>query len=368
MKVPFIDLTRQQATIAAEVGPAVADVIAGAQFILGPNVRAFEAELAAYCGAKHGIGVASGTDALHLALAAVGVTPGDEVIVPAFTFVATAEMVSQLGARPVFADVDARTLTLDAADAAARVTRRTRAIVPVHLYGQVADMAPLDALARRHGLAIVEDAAQAVGADRDGRRAGTLGHAACFSFFPTKNLGAWGDGGFLTTDDDELAARLARRRNHGTRSKYVHEEVGWCSRLDELQAAVLRVKLRHLDAWTEARRRLAARYRSLLAGLPLTLPDDAPRTRGVYHLFTVRLAARDELQRFLTERGIGTAVHYPVPLHQQPVYRDAAAGVSLPECERAAGEVLSLPLYPELREDEQDAVAAAIHAFFAERG
>lgn len=367
MKVPFIDLTRQHATIAAEVDPAVAAVVAGAQFILGPNVQALERELAAYCGARHGIGVASGTDALHLALSAVGVKEGDEVIVPAFTFVATAEMVSQLGARPVFADIDPVTLTLDADDAAKRVTRRTRAILPVHLYGQPADMAPLQDLADRYEIAIVEDAAQAVGADWDGRRVGSLGRAACFSFFPTKNLGAWGDGGFVTTNDDGVADRIARRRNHGTRARYVHEEVGWCSRLDELQAAVLRVKLRHLDAWTAARRRLAARYRTLLAGLPLTLPDDRAGTRSVYHLFTVRLAARDALQRFLAEQEIGAMVHYPVPLHRQPVYRDLPTG-TLGVCERAAAEVLSLPLYPDLRDDEQDAVAAAIHAFFAAQG
>jgi dTDP-4-amino-4,6-dideoxygalactose transaminase len=310
----------------------------------------------------HGIGVGSGTDALRLALEAVGVRGGDEVIVPAFTFVATAEMVSQVGARPVFADVD-DALNLDPDDAARRVTPRTRAMIPVHLYGQPADMGPLLALAERHGLAVIEDAAQAVGARWGDRAVGGLGRVACFSFFPTKNLGGCGDGGFLTTDDPALAARVRRLRNHGSDAKYIHRELGSCSRLDELQAAMLRVKLRHLQDWTSRRRALAARYRERLAGLPLVLPADVPGTTAVYHLFTVRTPARDALKEFLAQRGIGTAVHYPVPLHQQPVYRDTETA-HLPASERAAGEVLSLPLYPELRPDEQDAVVAAVREFF----
>jgi dTDP-4-amino-4,6-dideoxygalactose transaminase len=363
MKVPFIDLTRQHAALATELTRAAASVIERAQFILGPEVSAFEREFAASCRVEHAIGVASGTDALHLALMALGVGPGDEVIVPAFTFVATAEMVSHLGARPVFADVDA-TLNLDPDDAARCVTPRTRAMIPVHLYGQPAAMGPLLALADRHGIAIVEDAAQAVGAEWRGVRAGAIGRVGCFSLFPTKNLGGCGDGGLVTTADATLAARLRRLRNHGSDTKYVHQELGWCSRLDELQAALLRVKLRHLDAWTERRRVQAARYRELLAGLPLVLPAEVPDTVGVYHLFTVRTPHRDALRTFLDERGIGTAVHYPVPLHQQPVYREASAR-SLPASERAAREVLSLPFYPELRPDEQDTVAAAVRDFFA---
>jgi dTDP-4-amino-4,6-dideoxygalactose transaminase len=362
MKVPFIDLTRQHAVLATELTRAAASVIERAQFILGPEVAALESELSASCGVQHGIGVGSGTDALRLALEAVGVRPGDEVIVPAFTFVATAETVSQTGARPVFADVD-DALNLDPEDAARRVTSRTRAMVPVHLYGQPANVGPLLALAERHGLAIIEDAAQAVGARWGDRSVGGLGRVACFSFFPTKNLGGCGDGGLLTTDDADVAARVRRLRNHGSDAKYVHREIGYCSRLDELQAAMLRVKLRHLQDWTGRRRALAARYRDALAGLPLVLPTDVPGTTAVYHLFTVRTPQRDALKDFLELRGIGSAVHYPVPLHQQPVYR-VTDGPVLPVSERAAREVLSLPLYPELRADEQDIVIAAVREFF----
>lgn len=364
MTVPFIDLRRQYAAIAAEVEPAVRAVLASGQYILGAEVQAFEAELAAYCGAAHGIGVASGTDALRLALEAAGVGPGDEVILPAFTFVATAEVVTQLGAVPVFADVERARLTLDPADAERRITPRTKALLPVHLYGRCADMAPLLALAERHRLVVIEDAAQAVGAEYAGGRAGALGHFGCFSFFPAKNLGAYGDGGFVTTSDPALADRVRLLRQHGQRQKYFHEVVGWCSRLDEVQAAALRVKLRHLEAWTAARRRHAAAYRDALAGLPLALPEEEPGERAVYHLFTFRTARRDELKKFLADRGVATAVHYPMPLHRQPLYRHLAAS-GLGESERASEEVLSLPLFPELTEAERDEVVAAVRAFFA---
>jgi dTDP-4-amino-4,6-dideoxygalactose transaminase len=360
--VPFIDLTREYEAIRAEVEPAVGRVLASGRYILGPEVRAFEEELAAYCDAAHGIGVASGTDALMIALKAVGVGPGDEVVVPAFTFVATAEVVTNLGATPIFADVDPDRLTLDPADTARRLTSRTKAIVPVHLYGRPAEMAPLLDLAARHGAFVVEDAAQAVGATYRGRKAGSLGHLACFSFFPTKNLGAYGDGGLITTNDGALADRVRMLRAHGSRERYFHESPGWCSRLDEIQAAALRVKLRHLDAWTERRRALAERYHVGLGGLPLDVPGESLDERAVYHLFTVRTSRRDELKKHLDREGIGSAVHYPLPLHRQPVYRDAS--VTLPGSERASHEVLSVPLFAYLGDGEQDAVIASIRAFF----
>ena len=360
--VPFIDLTREYAALQADMQQAVVGVLAGGRYILGPEVRAFERELAAYCDAAHGIGVASGTDALMIALKAVGVGPGDEVVVPAFTFVATAEVVTNLGATPVFADVDASRLALDPIDTARKLTPRTKAIVPVHLYGRPADMAALNDLAARHDLFVVEDAAQAVGATYRGRKAGALGHIACFSFFPTKNLGAYGDGGFITTNDAGLAERVQMLRAHGSREKYFHESGGWCSRLDEIQAAALRIKLRHLEAWTERRRALAARYLEELRGLPLTLPEEAADERAVYHVFTVRTPRRDELKKHLELAGIGSSVHYPLPLHRQPVYRDLT--VTLAESERAAQEVLSIPLFAYLEDAEQDAVIASIRGFF----
>jgi len=360
--VPFIDLTREYAALQADMQQAVVGVLAGGRYILGPEVRAFERELAAYCDAAHGIGVASGTDALMIALKAVGVGPGDEVVVPAFTFVATAEVVTNLGATPVFADVDASRLALDPIDTARKLTPRTKAIVPVHLYGRPADMAALNDLAARHDLFVVEDAAQAVGATYRGRKAGALGHIACFSFFPTKNLGAYGDGGFITTNDAGLAERVQMLRAHGSREKYFHESGGWCSRLDEIQAAALRIKLRHLEAWTERRRALAARYLEELRGLPLTLPEEAADERSVYHVFTVRTPRRDELKKHLELAGIGSSVHYPLPLHRQPVYRDLT--VTLAESERAAQEVLSIPLFAYLEDAEQDAVIASIRGFF----
>jgi dTDP-4-amino-4,6-dideoxygalactose transaminase len=363
MSVPFVDLTRQYHAIGKELDHAVREVLESGQFILGPHVKAFEAELAAYCQVPHGIGVASGTDALLLALEALGVGPGDEVITTPFTFVATATMISRTGATPVFADIDPATFNIDPDDVARRITARTKAIIAVHLYGHPADMDSIVGLAREHGLRVIEDAAQAVGAEYRGRRVGSIGDAGCFSFFPTKNLGAAGDGGFVTTTDPAVAERLTMLRAHGARRKYVHEVMGLSSRLDEIQAAILRVKLRYLDAWTDARRAHAARYRALLSGLPVRLPVERAHCRTVYHLFTIRTPRRDELQAFLQARGIPTAVHYPVPLHEQPVYRRRTA-VALPESERASREVLSLPLFPELEDAELREVAGALAAFF----
>jgi dTDP-4-amino-4,6-dideoxygalactose transaminase len=365
--VPFIDLPREYRTIKDEIDAAIRGVVESGQFILGAEVAAFECEMAAYCGAAHGIGVANGTDALRLALEVAGVRPGDEVITTPFTFVATAEMVSQVGAVPVFADIESHGYGLDPLDVARKITPRTKAIIPVHLYGEPAAMDPLMKLAEAHGLAVIEDAAQAIGARSGGRRIGSVGHLGCFSFFPTKNLGAYGDAGFVTTNDGALAERLGMLRQHGQRQRYVHETLGWSSRLDEIQAAVLRVKLRHLDAWTAARHTHVRRYRQLLAGTPVRLPTEREGDRGVYHLFTIETEHRDELQKYLADQGIRTAVHYPVPLHRQPLYRDLATG-PLPNSERASRQVLSLPLFPELRPDELETVAAAVRAFFGERG
>lgn len=366
MTVPFLDLVRQYATIATEIDDAIHGVLRSGQFILGPNVKALEAELAKYCGSAHAVGLASGTDALRLALEAIRIQPGDEVITSPFTFIATAEMISQVGGVPVFADIAADTYALDPAAVERCITSRTRAIIPVHLYGHPADMTSLMAVARRQGIIVIEDAAQAIGAEHAGRRIGSLGDIGCFSFFPTKNLGAYGDGGLVTTNDAALAERIHMLRQHGQREKYVHDSLGWSSRLDELQAAVLRVKLRYLDEWTERRRSLADCYRERLAGLPLGLPSERPGDRHVYHLFTVVTERRDDLQKYLDGHGVRTMVHYPTPLHLQTAYRGLGR-VSLPQSERAAREVLSLPIFPEMTAEEFEAVVAAVTTFFTER-
>lgn len=365
MSIPFLDLRRQYRAIGKELEDAIRAVMEGGQFILGPNVSALERELAVYCGVPHGVAVASGTDALRLALEALEIGAGDEVITTPFTFVATAEMISQAGATPVFADIDPGTFNIDPADVERRITARTKVIIVVHLYGHPADMDPIMALARRHGLRVIEDAAQAVGADYRGRRIGGIGDIGCFSFFPTKNLGGAGDGGFVTTTDAAVADRVGMLRQHGSRRKYFHELLGWSSRLDELQAAILRVKLRYLDAWTDARRAHAQGYREHLAGVPVGLPEERPDCRAVYHLFTIRTPRRDELQKFLQARGVPTMVHYPIPLHRQPLY-NGVAGHGLEESERASREVLSLPLFPELTEAERNEVAFGVRAFFGE--
>jgi len=365
VRIPQFDLTRQYARIAPEVEAALHRVLQGGRFVLGPEVAAFEAECARALQVPHAVGVASGSDALRLVLAALGIGPGDEVVTPAFSFVASATAVLQVGARPVFADVDPATLTLAPDRVAAAVTPRTRAVIAVHLYGLPAAMAELTAIASRHGLALVEDAAQAFGATVAGRAVGGLGRAGAFSFYPTKNLGAYGDGGLVVTADDALATRLRRARDHGQSDKYHHVDLGWTSRLDELQAAILRVKLRHLPAWTEARRRIAARYTAGLAGCPLRLPVEPPQRRHVFHQYTVRTPHRDALAKALAAAGIGTACHYPLPLPAQPLFR--ALGYDATACPvawAAAQEVLSLPCFPELTEAEVDAVVAAIRGFF----
>ena len=358
-RVLFNDLRPQYAAIKEEIDAAVAGVLARGWYVLGPEVEAFEAEFAAYCGAKHAVGVGSGTEALHLALWACDLRPGDEVVTVAHTAVPTINAISLTGARPLFVDVDLATRTMDPAAAARAITPRTRALLPVHLYGHPADMAPLQELARRHGLWLIEDAAQAHGAEYGGTRAGRLGHLAAFSFYPTKNLGAYGDGGMVVTDDAALAERVRLLRNYGQTDRYHHQVEGLNSRLDELQAAALRVKLRHLDTWTAARRERAARYGTALRHV--ATPTEAPWARHVYHLYAVGVPRRAEVQEALAAAGIGTLVHYPIPAHLQPAY--AHLGVprgSLPVTERLADEVLSLPLYPELPLAQVDEVAATV--------
>ncbi|MBI4589273.1 MAG: DegT/DnrJ/EryC1/StrS family aminotransferase [Candidatus Rokubacteria bacterium] len=361
--IPQIDLTRQHAALRAELLQALERVLASSRFILGPEGKALEVEVAALCGVRHGVGVASGTDALHLALRALDVGLGAEVITPAFSFVASASAIVHAGARPIFADIDLETFALDPARVERAITSRTKAIVAVHLYGHPADVDALASIARRHGLAVIEDAAQAIGASYAGRPVGSFGDLTCLSFYPTKNLGACGDAGMVVTDREELALRVRRLRDHGSREKYQHSELGWCSRLDELQAAVLRVKLRHLPAWTSARRRLAAQYSAMLADLPLTLPIERPPAQHVYHHYTVRSPKRDALAKALAELGVGTTLHYPLPLPSQPLFGSTGGPpeVDCPRAWRASREVLSLPCFPELTEEEVEAVGRAVH-------
>ncbi len=365
--LPLVDLGRQQASIEDAVLAKVRQVITGGRFVLGAEGKAFEQEFAAYLGVGHCIGVASGTDALALILRALGIGSGDEVITAASTFVATAEAIALVGARTALADVTADTDTIDVGQVERRITARTRAVIPVHLYGQPADMAPLLDLARRRGLAVVEDAAQAHGAVVCGQKAGTLGDAAAFSFYPAKNLGAYGDAGAVVTNDDRLAAAVRRLRNHGGLDKYAHELVGQNSRLDELQAGILRVKLPHLDAWNARRRRHARAYDRLLSAIPgVALPHAVSDRTHVYHLYVIRVdpARRDALRAHLWNRGVETGIHYPVPVHLTPAFTHLGhKRGEFPVAEALAGAVLSLPMFPELTEEEITYVAAEIDAF-----
>jgi dTDP-4-amino-4,6-dideoxygalactose transaminase len=341
-------------------------VLDSAWYILGPEVEAFERELAAALGTRGSVGVANGTDAIELALHASGVGPGDEVVTTPLTAAFTALAVARLGARPVFADLDPETLNLSPAAVARAVTPRTKAILPVHLYGHPADLDPLLEIARSRGLVLVEDACQAVGAQYKSRPVGHVSGLAALSFYPTKNLGGFGDGGAVLVDDEAVRDRLRRLRNGGQSDRYRHEVAGVNSRLDEMQAAILRVKLARLAAWTDRRRALAALYQSELAGVPLRLPAEQPYARAVYHLYVVRHARRDALAAFLKDRGVSTLIHYPIPLHRQPAFAPFAPPEgSLPVAEAAAGEILSLPMYPELTDDQARRVAAAVRDFFA---
>lgn len=359
--VPFGDPKRQHEALRGELDTAVARVLDSGWYILGPEVRAFEEAFAAYCGARECIGVANGTEALQLALTALGVGPGDEVVTVANASVYQAITITAIGARPVFVEVDEQSHTMDPAALEAAITPRTRAIIPVHLYGRMADMDAILAIGERHGAPIIEDCAQAHGATWRGRTAGSLGQIGCFSFYPTKNLGAIGDGGALTTNDAMLAEKLRRLRQYGWERKYYTSDPGGLnSRLDELQAAILSVKLRHLPAWNARRREIAALYEELLGDLNLALPADPASGEHVYHLYVIRSAEREMLQQHLRERGIGCDIHYPLPTHQQSVYAAFAPAGGLPATERLAREILSLPMYPELSDDEVRAVALAV--------
>jgi dTDP-4-amino-4,6-dideoxygalactose transaminase len=368
--VPALDLRAQYQSIRDEIEPVVLKLLASQMFVLGPEVAGLEAELARYCGVASAVGCASGTDALLLPLLARGIGAGDEVITTPYSFFATAGSIWRTGARPVFVDIEPDTYNIDPNRVEAAITPRTRMIIPVHLYGQTADMDRLLVIAAKHNLFVLEDAAQAIGARYKGRSAGSLGHAAALSFYPSKNLGGFGDGGMMLTDDTALARSLARLRVHGMEPKYIHHEVGFNSRLDALQAAVLRVKLRHLDAWTQQRREAAARYHGLFAAHGLarvvTPPTERPENFHVYNQYVIRVSAsvRDPLREYLTSRQIGTEIYYPVPLHLQPCFESMGhkAG-DFPVSEAAARETLALPIYPELTEDQQRFVVASIGQF-----
>ena len=361
VKVPFLDLKAQYRSIKPEIDAAIQKVLDSTQFVLGDEVAAFEREFAEYGGAKHGIAVNSGTSALHLAMLAAGIGPGDEVITVPNTFVATVAAVRYTGARAVYVDIDPARFTMDPARVEAAIGPRTKAILPVHLYGQPADMDPILEIARRRGLLVVEDAAQAHGARYRGRPVGSLGDLACFSFYPGKNLGAYGEGGIVLTSNDEYAKKIRMLRDWGQERKYQHLLAGYNYRMEGMQGAILRVKLRHLERWTEARRAHAARYAALLADCGVGIPVEAPGARHVWHVYAVRTRERDPIMKALGEQGIQSGIHYPIPVHLQPAYADPAyARGSFPHAERAADEVTSLPMFPELTEEQLQLVAGAL--------
>lgn len=365
--IPLVDLKSQYATIRDEVRQAIDEVLESMQLTIGPNVRAFDKEWAEYCGTAHSIGVGSGTDALQLAIRACGVSSGDEVITVSHTFFATVEAIVYANARPILVDVEERSMLMDISSVASRITPRTKAIIPVHLYGRTVDLKPLRQLAQDHGITIIEDAAQAHGALLDdGKKAGTGGRVNCFSFYCSKNLGAYGEAGSITTNDEKLAEDLRALREHGQSTRYYHPIVGYNARLDEIQAAVLRIKLRHLDEWNARRQAIAAQYNELLADGDIITPEIPRGGRHVFYCYAIRVPGgrRDALRAFLTERGIGTQIHYPVPIHMQEAaqflgYRKG----DLPVTEKVAGEVLSLPMFAELTDAQIDRVAASVNEF-----
>lgn len=366
MTIPLLDLKAQYQTIREDIQKAIDQVLESGQFIMGPEVKKLEEEVAAYCGVKHAIGVGNGTDALLLALDAKGIGTGDEVITTPFTFFATAEVVSQLGATPVFVDIDPETYNLDVEQIRQKFNEKTKAIIPVHIFGQPANMDEIMLFAEENGLFVLEDAAQAIGSEYHGKKIGSWGHAATFSFFPTKNLGGYGDGGMIVTNDDDLAEKMRILRAHGSYpKKYYHSTLGYNSRLDELQAAILRVKFRHLDQWNDARREKASWYDQKLADLPIKIPFHAPDRKHIYHLYIVQAEERDALMKHLKENGVSTGVYYPLPLHLQEVYKDLEYEEgSIPTAEYVSKRTLALPLYPEMTEAQVDQVVQVIKQFF----
>jgi dTDP-4-amino-4,6-dideoxygalactose transaminase len=361
--IPFVDLQGQYRRLKPEIEAAIGRVLENAQFVLGPAVDGFEREFAAYCGVRHTVAVNTGTSALHVALLAAGIGPGDEVITVPFTFVATVAAIEYTGAKPVFVDIDPDYYTMDPAALDRAITPRTKALIPVHLFGQTADMDPINDVARRHNLIVIEDACQAHGAEYKGRRAGSLGDIGCFSFYPGKNLGAYGEGGASVTNHPQYADTMRLLRSWGERTRYEHSIRAFNYRMDGIQGAVLSVKLKHLESWTEGRRALAKAYGELLAGTPAQPPKARPDARHVYHVYAVRLEQRDRWRARLTEMGIQTGVHYPVPLHLQPAYRDLGYGVGdFPVAEAVAREVLSLPFFPEMTDQQLEEVTGALRA------
>lgn len=363
MPIPLLDLKAQYLTIKPEIDEAVLNVLDSAKFILGPEMKAFETEIAAYCGVKEAIAVGNGTDALVLALKGLGVGPGDEVITSPFTFFASAETIAQVGATPVFVDIDPVTLNMDLDKLEVKITPRTKAIIPVHIFGQMVDINRVMEIAARHDLKVIEDSAQAIGAEYRGKKAASVGHAGTFSFFPTKNLGAYGDAGMIVTDDEHLAAHLRMLRFHGCQTKYYHDEIGYNSRMDEMQAAILRVKFKYIDQWNEARRAKAKVYDELLGNLPLTLPGVDPKGTPVYHLYVFRTEKRDQIMEALKKAGIASAIYYPVPLHLQRAFRDLGYKEGdFPVAERACQEAMAIPCYPELTLEQQKEIVSVIQA------
>jgi dTDP-4-amino-4,6-dideoxygalactose transaminase len=358
--IPMVDLKTQYRQIKDEIDNGILEVLDKTQFILGPNVNAFESEAAAYLGVKHAVAVASGTDALHLALAAAGIGEGDEVITSPFTFIATAEAIRYVGATPVFVDIDPNTFNIDSSAIESAVTPRTRAVLPVHLFGQPADMERIEGICARHGLLLVEDCAQSFGAAVGGRMTGSIGSLGCFSFFPSKNLGCYGDGGMVTTNSDELADQLKVLRNHGSKVRYHHSVIGYNSRLDEIQAVILRVKLKRIREYSEGRRRVAHLYSELLKGSAVTPPCEDGKGVHVYHQYTVLADCRDAIMAALTTAGIASAIYYPIPLHRQDVFAEAFKGVFLPVAEETANRCMSLPIFPEMTDAQVREVVGVI--------
>lgn len=365
MAVPLVDLRKQYGPLRNEIMAGIEQVLEGMHLFLGENVQALEKEFAQFCRAEEGIGVSDGTTALHVILRAMGIGPGDEVITVSHTFVATAEAIVLAGATPVFVDIDPSSFLMDTGQVEEKITPRTRAIMPVHLYGQIADMNALRKIAQRHNLRLIEDACQAHGAEYHGMRAGSLGDAAAFSFYYSKNLGTYGEGGFITTNDPHLAKKMRMIRDHGSETRYYHDLIGMNGRLDEIQAAVLRVKLPHLDQWNENRKSNASCYSELLKDTPVSTPIVEPDNCHVYHLYVIRAPRRDDLQAYLKNREIMTGIHYPVPIHMQKAFGHLAYKTGdLPVTEKAVGEILSLPMYAELSVDEIETVAGGVRDFY----
>jgi dTDP-4-amino-4,6-dideoxygalactose transaminase len=363
MRIPFVDLKTQYQGLKDDINIEFNSILDGMQLYLGKNVQGLETEFATYCGTEFSIGVGSGTDALYLALRACGVRQGDEVITVSHTFIATVEAIILTGARPVLVDIDPDTFTMDVSKIESKISSRTKAIIPVHLYGQPADMDPIREIARAHNLKVIEDSCQAHGAEYKGRRTGSLGDVGCFSFYFSKNLGAYGEAGIITTNDPEIARQCRMLREHGQKSKYYHSFMGINSRLDEIQAAILRIKLPHLESWLEKRRNIAQLYNSNLPS-HLVKPFEMPEVKHVYHLYVVKTPERDTLRAWMESKNVGVGIHYPIPIHLQEAWREYGGDeISLPVTEKITGEILSLPIYPELSPEEVDYVCDCVHEF-----